>query len=527
MIFEANPMRILIPLLLALLLIAGCDDTPIPAGGDDHAHGDDTHAHDDAGMHVVTHVADGFELFAEYPGLVSGHEAGFIVHFTRNQDYRAVTEGQVSVLLNHGEQYAASASVEAPARPGVYLPTLTAPAPGTYTLTLTLQTADGLVVHDLGPVEVHATHEAAAAAAGGADSDQGIRFLKEQQWQTDFRVDPVGPRLLKASVRAPATLRADSAREAQIVAPVDGWIAAAGGELQSPGRQVRQGDTLLRIVPRLGEATDYATLEAEAARARAALRFARDELARIQGLFEQGVIAERRLQAARAEHDTARAANDAASRRLAQYGKVSGEQTGGVVLPSPINGEVARVHVGAGSYVSAGTPLMYVVDRRELWLEAQVPEADALTLDAPTGAWFETAAGPVAVTAETGARLVSFGARIDPRTRTVPVIFAFPSPDPRLRIGQYVEARIYTGEQREALAIPRTAVIDDTGRDVVFVQRDGEHFERRLVTLGIRDGDWVEVMAGLKPGERIVTRGAYLVQLAASVPAEIGHGHAH
>ncbi|HDP90293.1 MAG TPA: efflux RND transporter periplasmic adaptor subunit [Thioalkalivibrio sp.] len=478
-------------------------------------------------MRVVTHVTDGSELFVEFPSLVAGHHARFIVHFKRTSDYRAVTEGQVSVLLGQADTYAASATVEAPARPGVFLPTLTAPVPGTYDLILTLQTADDGIAHELGPVEVHASHEVAKAAAGGvADADEGIRFLKEQQWQTDFRVDPVGSRQLQASVRAPATLRADSAREAQVVAPVDGWITAAG-DLQAPGLQVRQGDTLLRIVPRLGEATDHATLEAEAARARAAFRFAQNELARIRGLFEQGVIAERRLQAARADYESARAAHDAASRRLEQYGKVSGEQTGGVVVPSPINGEVARVYVGAGSYVSAGTPLMYVVDRRELWLEAQVSEADTLTLDAPTGAWFEAGAGPVAVTPETGARLVSYGARIDPRTRTAPVIFAFPSPDPRLRIGQYVEARIYTGEEREALAIPRSAVIDDTGSDVVFVQRDGEHFERRLVTLGIRDGDWVEVIDGLTSGERIVTRGAYLVHLAASVPAEVGHGHAH
>ena len=516
-------MRTPILFLLALLMMAGCTDDA------DHAHDDGAHghAHAEVAMHVVTHVTEGSELFAEYPALVAGHNAEFIVHFTRRDDYRAVTEGQVSILLNWGEQYAASASADAPARPGVFLPTLTAPAPGTYGLTITLQTGEGLVVHNLGPVVVHAAHEDAAPGDEGG-ADVGIRFLKEQQWQTDFRVDPVGSRLLKASVRAPATLRADSAREAQVVAPIDGWLAASDGVLQAPGRQVRQGETLLRIVPRLGEATDYATLETEAARARAAFRFAQNELDRIRDLHAQGVVSERRLQAARADYESAQAAHEAARRRLAQYGDMSGDKSAGVVVPSPINGEVARVFVSAGSYVTAGTPLMYVVDRRELWLEAQVPEVDALALDAPTGAWFEIGdAEAVTVTAETGARLVSYGARIDPRTRTVPVIFAFPSPDPRLRVGQYVEARIYTGEQREALAIPRSAVLDDTGRDVVFVQIDGEHFERRLVTLGIRDGEWVEVVEGLGADDYVVTRGAYLVHLAASVPAEVGHGHAH
>jgi len=59
------------------------------------------------------------------------------------------------------------------------------------------------------------------------------------------------------------------------------------------------------------------------------------------------------------------------------------------------------------------------------------------------------------------------------------------------------------------------------------VMLGGESFERRVLRLGIRDGDYVQVKSGLEPGERIVTRGAYLVRLAAASPAEAGHGHAH
>jgi multidrug efflux pump subunit AcrA (membrane-fusion protein) len=75
--------------------------------------------------------------------------------------------------------------------------------------------------------------------------------------------------------------------------------------------------------------------------------------------------------------------------------------------------------------------------------------------------------------------------------------------------------------------VPATAIVDDAGRPIVFVQREGETFERRAVTLGPRSGDVVQVTEGLEPGDRVVTRGAYLVRLASlsnSVPA---HGHVH
>jgi multidrug efflux pump subunit AcrA (membrane-fusion protein) len=59
------------------------------------------------------------------------------------------------------------------------------------------------------------------------------------------------------------------------------------------------------------------------------------------------------------------------------------------------------------------------------------------------------------------------------------------------------------------------------------VQRGGEAFERLPVTLGLRDGERYEVVAGLQPGDRVVTQGAMRIRLAAATPEAMGHGHAH
>ena len=78
-----------------------------------------------------------------------------------------------------------------------------------------------------------------------------------------------------------------------------------------------------------------------------------------------------------------------------------------------------------------------------------------------------------------------------------------------------------------ALAVPEEAIVTDRGQTVLFALVHGEMFDRREVTLGIRDGGFVEVKQGLAEGERVVTSGAYAVKLAALSPESFSHGHAH
>ena len=83
------------------------------------------------------------------------------------------------------------------------------------------------------------------------------------------------------------------------------------------------------------------------------------------------------------------------------------------------------------------------------------------------------------------------------------------------------------GEASESTAVPRSAVLQDEGRDVVYVQTEGEAFEERVVRLGNQAGGWVAIDGGVTPGERVVTRGANLVRLAARASSEPSHGHVH
>ena len=91
----------------------------------------------------------------------------------------------------------------------------------------------------------------------------------------------------------------------------------------------------------------------------------------------------------------------------------------------------------------------------------------------------------------------------------------------------FVDLFLETQRSIEAVSIPESAIVMDSGRPTAYVLLNGERFQRRELALGIRDGGFVEITAGVEEGERVVTKGANAVKLAALSPASFGHGHAH
>jgi multidrug efflux pump subunit AcrA (membrane-fusion protein) len=75
--------------------------------------------------------------------------------------------------------------------------------------------------------------------------------------------------------------------------------------------------------------------------------------------------------------------------------------------------------------------------------------------------------------------------------------------------------------------VPPGAILTEAGRPYLFVQVEGEGFERRMIQLGARDADRIAVVAGLRPGDRVVTRGTYDIQLASAAKGLPAEGHVH
>ena len=495
-----------------------------------HPHGTDHDHEEHLEPLALTLFSDRTELFAEVPPLVTGEPAELLVHLTRLSDFKPVSEGEVRVTLSGGDLPEESFTSPAPARPGLFRLRVTPRESGERRLHIALSTPDLQDIHDPGDLTVYPNREAAEGSASGAGPDDGgVVLLKEQQWRADFGTAIAAPRLLRGSVPATGFLRPSADGEAHVTTPIDAHLRSAPEGFPYTGMPVAAGQIIAYLVPKLGGEADVAGLELGVTRAASARDLARQERQRLDALWRQRSVPYREVLQARSADEVADAELAAARKRLAQVERTPEGEAAGVPVRSPIAGVVARVDVAPGGFVEEGDHLFHLVDAERLWLEARVAEADIGEIQRPEGAWFRVHGfdSVFEVTPRTGARLVAFGALVDPESRTVPVIFAFPRPDPRLRVGQTVSARVFTGDEQHALAVPTGALVNDAGTEVVYVQTGGERFERRLVRTGLRDGPHVAIKEGLSPGDRVVTRGAYLVHLAAGAPAEAGHGHAH
>lgn len=111
---------------------------------------------------------------------------------------------------------------------------------------------------------------------------------------------------------------------------------------------------------------------------------------------------------------------------------------------------------------------------------------------------------------------------LDAATRTVKVRIAVENKNSRLRIGQYADVRIDAPvSANPVLSIPVSAVIDDGSRQIAFVAEGGGLFTPRTLKLGGRSGDHVEVLAGLKAGEKVVTAGNFLIDSESNLQAAL------
>lgn len=509
----------LLTVVLSLTLSA-CER--LPHIGHDHPP-DEGHAHEeDNNALAYTHFTDQTELFVEFPALVVGQSSRFLAHVTRLADFKPLTAGTLDVILEGPVGPVARFRVRQPARDGLFTPVVSPREAGTFRLVVEIETDSLQARHDLGPVTVFAA--ASDVVMPDAAREGEIVYLKEQQWEDPFATWRVATRPLRRSVPGFATVLAPADAGAEIHAPTDGYISAT--RLARGGSSVAQGDVLGYLVPRLGEGADFGTLRVALEQAESRLALAGRDVSRLEPLYAQGAIPERRLAEARGELGIARAEATAARARIEQTQQGDGQA--GLVLRAPVAGTIVETNARPGAFTRAGERLFRIAAPERRWVEIRVPEHFANELPTASGAWLDAGERRnIVLDATTGAQVIQVSSAIEPSTRTASVTLEYPTVQGPEALGIRLPAGVFVSEPILKLALPRSAVIEDGGRDVVYVQVDGESFARRPVELGIRDGGLVEVLSGVEAGERVVSNGAYLLRLAAVGGDEIGHGHAH
>ena len=511
----------------------------------------------------VTVWSERFEIFLEHRLLVVKTPTTFITHVTDIITLEPRREGPVTFVLQQGTETPTTLVVPAPARDGIYLPEFTFPTPGEWRVALRIPVDGQDVVVTLPVFTVFASREEVKNAPEPAAPD-GISFLKEQQWKILTQTEPVARRTLTERLRLAGVVAVRPGTRAAVTPPTAGQLGLPpDSTLPSLGTRVKAGQVLAIVQPHLvgSELLTYlntrqqiqaleievtvraAAAEADAIRARAALTQAEQALRRMRTLREQNAKSARELEDAefaqrKAEADLTAAealkkTYDQAKKQLAERPRTLEHRSGipAVALHAPITGVIVAVNATVGENVQTNAPVFTILNTETVLIEAQLPESDLARLGPSYRAIYETPAAPgtfvpLLSAAGTG-RLVAFGGTVDAKTRTVPLVYEVPNPEGHLRIGMALTVYVETAHVTEALAVPASALVDEDGRAVAFVHVAGETFQKRDLTLGIQDGTFVQVHAGLSAGERVVTRGAYAIRLASVSNTIPAHGHAH
>lgn len=352
------------------------------------------------------------------------------------------------------------------------------------------------------------TTDTAVETGNGEQPEQAVQAPEDSLAMTadairaaNITVEAVQAGGLGAEILAQATVTAAPTGEAIVTARTGGAVTRVYKRLGDP---VRAGEALAIVQSR-----DAAMIAAEKTTAEARAVLAQRNLARERQLYEQQVSARVDYERAQAEAAVA-AAESRRAQVAARAANVTGDGSGAIVA-SPISGQVTAENVSLGAFVQPETELFRVADPSKIQIEAAVGPADAQRLVRGDRAVVEL---PDGRTIEARVRAVTPG--LAGETRSATAVLNVPG---SLQPGLPVRVRLLPsrGEISDAIVVPEESLQTLEGKDVVFV-RTPEGFRARNVTIGRRSAGRVEIVAGLKSGEKIATTNAFLLK------AELGKG---
>ena len=326
-----------------------------------------------------------------------------------------------------------------------------------------------------------------------------------------IKLEPVQTAPAAEGVSVPGTVTSNAYRDTKVNALVGGIARQVTVEL---GAQVERGEPLAAIF-----SSDLADAQMKYLSMRAMLEADHQKLVRTEKLAALGAASRQEVEEVTATHVGHATDTAAARQRLLLLG-LSAKQVDAladasqvvseVTVAAPTSGVVINRTVNPGQVVSAGQDLFVVTDLSTVWVMGDLYEKDF-----PAVRVGSNAAITVPATNQTlRGRVAYIDPRVDPAARTAKVRVEVPNHQRNLRLGMFVAMSLETGSSQRVMVVPQAAVQAIGDRTVVYTPVEGEEakFTERPVKLGPARGNWVQVLAGIKPGEKVVTDGSFFLR---------------
>jgi cobalt-zinc-cadmium efflux system membrane fusion protein len=349
------------------------------------------------------------------------------------------------------------------------------------------------------------------------------------EWAS-LTIQPVSERAFRAEHVTEGKIAIDEDRSTPVFSPYTGRVTKL---LVRPGDSVVKGQPLFVIeaADTVQAQNDYITAMTGMNKAQSALDLAQIQDKRAKDLFEGKAVPLKDYQQTQAtliqaQNDvrstqTALEASqnklrilgftDADIASLQQKGRLNPETT----IFAPLGGTVVQRKIGPGQYVNAGAsdPVYVIGDLSTVWMVAFVRETDAATVSVGQEVTFNVLALPGR---PLSARLNYVATAIDPATRRLLVRATIDNKDGMLKPEMFANVTLYSAGDHPAVGVPKQALIYEGDQVRVWVAHADKTIELRQIKPGLTNGDLVEVIGNLKPGEQIVTKGSLFIDRAAS-----------
>lgn len=350
-------------------------------------------------------------------------------------------------------------------------------------------------------------HEAESSHAGGSDE---IILPPAKAQAAGVEVSTIEPGSFNQVIKTSGQVMAAQGDESVAVATVAGVVSFRGKVIE--GMSVNKGTPLVVLSSK--NMADGDPVQ----RARIAYEVSKKEYERMKALVGNKIVSEKDFAQAEQAYENARISYEAVAKNHSASGQA---------VTSPISGYVKSLLVKEGDYVQVGQPLVSVTQNRKLFLRADVSEKYYPYLSTIGSANFCTPYNNKVYTLkELGGRMLSYGKASGENGYYVPVTFEFDNKGDVIP-GSFVEVFLLSSPMENVLSVPNSALTEEQGSFFIYLQLDEEGYKKQLVTLGANNGESVQILSGIKAGDRVVTKGAYQVKLASASNAIPAHSHEH
>lgn len=501
-------------LVVLVLIFSACSkatyETHDHSAGDGHEE-ENGHVHGHGGGEIenirFTEFSDNYELFAEMTPLIKGEESEFVVHYTKLSDFKPITDGSLTIELNGSIKE--KIYVEKISRAGIFIKRFTPQGTGDVNIQFIYDNGSFFDTIKVDSQKCYPSmHD---AQHDEIPAEEGIIYLKEEAWKVDFALKQINLTDFSETAKATGKVLNIPSEEIAVTASSAGIVQITDPSI-IPGKKIAAGQQMFKI--KSGVLRDD-NLELSYSKAKSDYERFKKDFGRISELHKSKIASEKEFLDAKSSFEKAEAIFNGYS--TSSDGKDLSVKTSKA-------GFIKQIFVKQGEFVEAGATLAIVTNNNRMLLQVDIPSAEYSKLGLVSDANIKVR-DKVYKLSELNGKLTGSPV-VSGSTSYVSLYFEIENKI-NLMPNALISVYLLGNNNPNSISIPKESVWEDLGHYFVFVQKHGELYEKREISISGFDGSNYKVGSGINAGEVIVSKGVYKVMLASKSSELPSHSHAH